>query len=138
MSERMRDAGAVTDRAGVPLRRVRAVEGATRLFSTPSRPALRPGSDTTRTGAAGPTLGRVEPNRSSGREPEGSTSAALAGYVEDAFGECLEFDRSVLNQGRGLPARDRPPAPRLADRRVADLSTVVSVLRACYESSCGD
>jgi hypothetical protein len=27
--------------AGVPLRRVRAVEGAGRLFSTPSRPALR-------------------------------------------------------------------------------------------------
>jgi hypothetical protein len=45
--------------AGVPLRRVRAVEGAGRLFSTPSRPTLRAaacggrpraGSDTTVTG----------------------------------------------------------------------------------------
>jgi hypothetical protein len=39
---------------------------------------------------------------------------------------------------RGLPAGDRPPAPRSADRRVAELSTVVSVVRACYESRCGD
>jgi hypothetical protein len=47
-------------------------------------------------------------------------------------------DRAELNQGEDFPARDRSPAPRSADRQVADLSTVVSVLRACYDSRCGD
>jgi hypothetical protein len=43
VSERMRDAGAVTDRAGVPLRRVRAVERAGRLSLHPQgRPCGRP------------------------------------------------------------------------------------------------
>jgi hypothetical protein len=46
----MRRCGTWAKHAGVPLRRVRAVEGAGRLFSTPSRPALRPGSDPTVTG----------------------------------------------------------------------------------------
>jgi hypothetical protein len=27
----------------------------------------------------------------------------LAGYVEDAFGECLDYDRAVLNQGEDFP-----------------------------------
>jgi hypothetical protein len=37
----MRRCGTGAKHAGVPLRRVRAVEGAGRLFSTPSKPALR-------------------------------------------------------------------------------------------------
>src|SRR5918993_1232236 len=37
----MRRCGMRAKHADVPLRRVRAVEGAGRLFSTPSRPALR-------------------------------------------------------------------------------------------------
>jgi hypothetical protein len=45
--ERMQDAGAVTDRADVPLRRVRADELRWEKFSTNSRPALRPGDDAT-------------------------------------------------------------------------------------------
>ncbi len=32
-----------------------------------------------------------------------STSAALAGYVEDAFRERLDYDRAVLNQGEDFP-----------------------------------
>jgi hypothetical protein len=47
-------------------------------------------------------------------------------------------DRAELNQGEDFPPRDRLPAPRSADRQVAHLSTVVPVLRACYESRCGD
>jgi hypothetical protein len=40
-----------------------------------------------------------------------------------------------LNQGEDFP----PVTDHLRPgRRVADLSTVVSVLRACYESRCGD
>ncbi|MDF2740126.1 MAG: hypothetical protein K0S88_1493, partial [Actinomycetia bacterium] len=63
--------------------------------------------------------------------------ATLAGYVEDALRERLERGRAELNQGEDFP----PVTDYLrlsADRRVADLSTVVSVLRACYESRCGD
>jgi hypothetical protein len=40
----MRRCGTRAKHAGVPLRRVRAVEGAGRRFSTPSRPALRAAS----------------------------------------------------------------------------------------------
>jgi hypothetical protein len=47
-------------------------------------------------------------------------------------------DRTELNQGEDFPLSDRPAAPGSADRRVADLPTVVSVLRACYERRCGD
>jgi hypothetical protein len=47
-------------------------------------------------------------------------------------------DRAELNQGEDFPPRDRLPAPQSADRQVAHLSTVVPVLRACYESRCGD
>jgi hypothetical protein len=59
LNQSMRRAGARAKHAGVPLRRIRAVEGAGRLFSTPSRPALRAaacggrpraGSDATATG----------------------------------------------------------------------------------------
>jgi hypothetical protein len=32
-----------------------------------------------------------------------STSAALAGYVEDAFRERLHYDRAVFNQGEDFP-----------------------------------
>ena len=46
-------------------------------------------------------------------------------------------DRTELNQGEDFrPVTDQ--LPRSAHRQVADLSTVVSVLRACYESGCGD
>jgi hypothetical protein len=67
----------------------------------------------------------------------GQPTATLAGYVEDAIRERLERDRAEFNQGEDFSG-DRPPSPRSADRRVVDLSTVVSVLRACYESRCGD
>ena len=76
-----------------------------------SRPALRAaacggrpraGSHTTRAGGCRPTLGRVEPNRSSGRELEGSTRR-LGRLVADAIRECLERDRTELNQGEDLP-----------------------------------
>lgn len=65
----------------------------------------------------------------------GQPTATLAGYVEDAIRERLERDRAELNQGEDFP----PVTDHLRPgRRVADLSTVVSVLRACYESRCGD
>ena len=63
----------------------------------------RPGSHMTRTRGLLPHAGQVEPNRSSGRAPEGSIPAALAGYVEDAIRECLEYDRTELNQGEDFP-----------------------------------
>ena len=66
----------------------------------------------------------------------GQPTATLAGYVEDAIRERLERDRAELNQGEGFPPVTDHLAPRSADRRVADLSTVVSVLRACYERRC--
>jgi hypothetical protein len=66
------------------------------------------------------------------------THRHLAGYVEDAIRERLERDRAELNQGEDFPpVTDHLRAPS-AGRRVADLSAVVSVLRACYESRCGD
>jgi uncharacterized protein YegP (UPF0339 family) len=44
-------------------------------------------------------------------------------------------DRAELNQGEDFP----PVTDHLrAGRQVADLAMVVSVLRACYESRCGD
>jgi hypothetical protein len=51
--------------------------------------------------------------------------------------------RDQTGPGRAQPGRDFPPVtdhlrPGSADRQVADLSTVVSVLRACYESTWGD
>jgi hypothetical protein len=68
----------------------------------------------------------------------GQPTATLAGYVEDAIRERLERDRAELNQGEDFPpVTDHLRAPS-AGRRVADLSAVVSVLRACYESRCGD
>jgi hypothetical protein len=80
------------------------------LYSS-SRPALRAaacggrpraGSHTTRAGGCRPTLGRVESNRSSGPELEGSTRR-LGRLVADAIRECLERDRAELNQGEDLP-----------------------------------
>jgi hypothetical protein len=67
----------------------------------------------------------------------GQPSATLAGYVEDAIRERLERDRAELNQGEDFPPVTDHLRP-VGDRRVADLSTVVSVLRACYECRCGD
>jgi hypothetical protein len=78
------------------------------LYTPQGRPcgrppaALRPGSHTTRAGGCRPTLGKVEPNRSSGRELEGSTRR-LGRLVADAIRECLERDRAELNQGEDLP-----------------------------------
>jgi hypothetical protein len=77
--------------------------------------------------AAGSTLGRME---SSGRELEGSSPPPWPATSKTPSGSASSVTGPSSTR-RGLPARDRLPAPRLADRRVADLSTVVSVLRAC-------
>jgi hypothetical protein len=66
----------------------------------------------------------------------GQPTATLAGYVEDAIRERLERDRAGLNT-RERTSRPRPTSCALVGGS-ADLSTVVSVLRACYESRCGD
>ena len=82
----MRRAGGVKEQhAGVPLRRVRAVEGAGRLFSTPSRPALRAAASGGRPRAGNDTTGTGEPAhplRAAHRYRSGVVGDQLAGRNE--------------------------------------------------------
>src|SRR4029453_14130343 len=72
--------------AGVPLRRVCAVEGAGRLFSTPSRPALRAAGRTTTATGTGP-------------HPPGAS--ALVRVQRTNVVDTLRPGRAGVAQGRG-------------------------------------
>jgi hypothetical protein len=103
----VRDVGQACQRSApsFPILRVSREEFLYELKAGPAgglRPPSGPAATRREPGGCRPTLGRVEPNRSSGRELEGSTRR-LGRLVEDAIRECLERDRAELNQGEDLP-----------------------------------
>jgi hypothetical protein len=78
----VRDVGQACQRSApsFPILRVSREEFLYELKAGPAgglRPPSGPAATRREPGGCRPTLGRVEPNRSSGREPEGSTPAAV-------------------------------------------------------------
>src|SRR5512132_1117263 len=119
----MRRCGTWAKHAGVPLRCVRAVEGAGRLFSTPSRPALRAasgrpqgrqphdghrGADLTLTrgdparrrasASRATALGTCQThgNRRSSPDPEGAMSE-LDDFLTPTLARQLEAEKALVN-----------------------------------------
>jgi hypothetical protein len=71
------------------------------LQAASGRPPARQPHDANR--GCRPHAGQGGTKQVIGSRAEGSTSAALAGYVEHASRECLDYDRAVLNQGEDFP-----------------------------------
>jgi hypothetical protein len=105
--------------AGVPLCRVRAVEGAGRLFSTPSRPALRAAACGGRPRPAGPTRGDHTPTS----KPRSTSLAGVPPRIPQLSSgtSCRTISTSdggtptrprfvtTARYSRRLASRDRPP-----------------------------